>query len=199
MPAGREDVFALLADEKTFLSPYGLTTAEQSHPRFLYEVDHECLWNGYVWPFATAQTLTALYTAIRHYPGAQKYRKLYTDLLHQYAASHTLIREDGTVVPWIDEVRHPLRDDWSSRTILRDWGWREDKGGYERGKDYNHSTFCDLLISGIIGVIGGGDTPDVQPNIPENWDYCRLSGLHYHGEVYDIAYEKSAGPKVTKR
>ena len=26
-----------------------------------------------------------------------------------------------------------------------------DKGGKERGKDYNHSTFCDLIINGLIG------------------------------------------------
>jgi len=27
-----------------------------------------------------------------------------------------------------------------------------DKGGVERGKDYNHSTFCDLIITGLVGL-----------------------------------------------
>jgi hypothetical protein len=26
------------------------------------------------------------------------------------------------------------------------------KGGEEREKDYNHSTLCDLVISGLIGL-----------------------------------------------
>ena len=50
--------------------------------------------------------------------------------------------------------------DWISRTILERWKkekndkgeeWPMNKGGKERGKDYNHSTFCDLIINGLIG------------------------------------------------
>ena len=53
-----------------------------------------------------------------------------------------------------------LIGDWISRTILERWKkekndkgeeWPENKGGKERGKDYNHSTFCDLIINGLIG------------------------------------------------
>ena len=28
----------------------------------------------------------------------------------------------------------------------------DSKGGVERGKDYNHSSFCNLIISGLMGV-----------------------------------------------
>ena len=189
--AGREDAFALLDDEHCFASPFGITTADRSHPRYLYEANHECLWNGYVWPFATAETLTALGNAVRQYPGAAKYRSLFVKLLTQYAASHTLTREDGTVVPWIDEVRHAERDDWSSRTILRNWGWQERKGGYERGKDYNHSTFCDLVISGLFGVKTDGETLAADPIIPEGWDFMRLSSLPFRGRLYTIVYDRT--------
>lgn len=189
-PKGREDAFMLLGDESAFLSPFGLTTAERSHPRFLYEVGHECLWNGYVWPFATSQTLTALNAVIREYSDKKEYKKLFIDLLKQYAKSHCRTREDGREVPWIDEVRHPLKDDWSSRTILKDWGWRENKGGYERGKDYNHSTFCDLVISGLAGVsVNAADgKPEVRPCVPDDWEYFSLKGLHLRGKTYDIEY-----------
>ena len=45
---------------------------------------------------------------------------------------------------------------WISRSILNRWraegkNIEEIKGGRERGKDYNHSTFVDLIISGLIG------------------------------------------------
>lgn len=198
-PAGREGCFTLLEDEKCFFTPYGLATAEKSNERFLYEVDHECLWNGYVWPFATSQTLTALDNVIRCYPGGGAYKDMYFRLLRQYAESHVRVREDGKTVPWIDEVRHPLKDDWSSRTILRDLGWQERKGGYERGKDYNHSTFCDLVISGLVGARCSEDGLSVEPNIPQSWDSFKLLGLHCLGKVYDITFTRGEGLRVSER
>ena len=58
-------------------------------------------------------------------------------------------------MPWIDENQNPTNGDWISRTRLKTWKngtWDAGKGGVERGKDYNHSTFCDLVISGLIGL-----------------------------------------------
>lgn len=198
-PAGREGCFSLLEDENCFFTPWGLATADKSDPRFLYEVGHECLWNGYVWPFATSQTLTALNNVVRNYPGGEAFGDMYIKLLHQYAESHMRIREDGKRVPWIDEVRHPLKDDWSSRTILRNWGWQERKGGYERGKDYNHSTFCDLVISGLLGVRCSDGVLNVEPNIPKSWDSFKLLGLNCLGRVWDVTFDRRDGVCVTER
>ena len=190
---GCEEAFLLLDDPAVFHSEQGITTADRSHPRYLYPVGHECLWNGYVWPFATSQTLNALDTVIRRYSNDPRYKKLYFKLLKQYAEAHHRVREDGAVVPWIDEVRHPEYDDWSSRTILRDWGWREGKGGYERGKDYNHSAFCDHVISGLVGVsVSDGGELTVQPNVPEDWEYFVLDGLWVRNKRYRIEYRNGA-------
>jgi hypothetical protein len=186
---GREDVFNLLLDKYCFYTPYGIASAQINHEKFLYEKDHECLWNGYVWPFATSQTLTALANVIRNYD-REDFCDMYCELLTQYAKSHYRITENGTKVDWIDEVRHPLRDEWSSRELLKDWGWREDKGGYERGKDYNHSTFCDLIISGIVGVKTDSETLTVEPIIPKNWEWFKLENLYYRGKKYTVIYDK---------
>jgi hypothetical protein len=181
---GFEKAFSLLDDPTAFYSEQGLTTAERSHPRYLYPVNHECLWNGYVWPFATSQVLTALYTVIRDYSDSEEYKELFYKLLKQYAAGHHRIKEDGTKVPWIDEVRHPEYDDWSSRTILKE-KWEI----YERGKDYNHSTFCDLVISGLVGVSASADGGiSVNPCIPGDWEYFTLDGVHVGGKSYFIEY-----------
>ena len=70
-------------------------------------------------------------------------RKDYYELLKIYAKSQHLKREDGKLVPWIDENLNPFTDDWLSRTRLKSWNkgtWDAGKGGIERGKDYNHST-----------------------------------------------------------
>ena len=58
-----------------------------------------------------------------------------------------------------------FRYSWCSQTILRLKKvqftrtihkiapcQKKMKGGEERGKDYNHSTFCDLLISELLGL-----------------------------------------------
>ena len=116
---------------------------------------------------------------------------IFCKLLRQYAVSHSITMEDGTVLPWIDEVKHPHRDEWSSRSLLKDWGWKKDLGGEERGKDYNHSTFCDLVICGIAGVDPKAETFTVQPNIPEDWDYMKLSNLHFRGNCYTVIYDKT--------
>ena len=185
---GYEKIFRLLDDPTAFYSEQGLTTAERSHPRYLYPAPHSCLWNGYVWPFATSQALTALYTVIRDYSDGEEYKELFCKLLKQYAASHHRVREDGTTVPWIDEVRHPEYDDWSSRTILKDKGKI-----YERGKDYNHSTFCDLVISGLVGVSATADGGiSVKPCIPKGWEYFTLDGVRVGGRSYLIEYRNGS-------
>lgn len=193
---GREDVFNLLEDDTCFYTHYGIACADKSHKRFLYEKDHECLWNGYVWPYATSQTLTALKNVIKNY-GRADFEDMYCRLLVQYAKSHYRITENGTKVDWIDEVRHPLRDEWSSRELLKQWGWSKDKGGYERGKDYNHSTFCDLIISGLVGVNTDSENLTLSPVIPKDWDWFKLENLTYRGKSYTVIYDRD-GSKFGK-
>ena len=192
---GRESCFDLLLSEDGFYSRYGLTTVERSNPRFMYPVKHECLWNGYIWPFATSQTLTALMNVAKNCED-KKYKEMFVSLLSQYARMHKRTREDGREVSWIDEVMSPVDGDWSSRTLLKKWGWSILKGGYERGKDYNHSTFCDLVISGICGVSVKDGEICVNPIIPDEWDYFSLKGVKVLGKEYDIKYDKKNGLAV---
>lgn len=192
IPKDGDEVFDLLKDKKIFLSNQGLTTAEQSAERFLYKVDHECLWNGYVWPFATSQVLTALFNLMKKSTEKRsKYSEMYFDLLSQYAMQHTRITESGKEVMWIDEVMSPNEHIWTSRKLLKEWNWRPDKGGIERGKDYNHSTFCDLVISALTGFeINNGDVK-FNPIVPKEWEYFSLDNLYIQGTRYRIEYDKT--------
>jgi len=193
VPDGRgyEKAFEELKDTTGFKCRYGLTTAEQRHPRYLYEVDHhECLWNGYIWPFATSQTLNAVINLLDHYHQNVITNEDFQEMLFTYAESHYLEKENGKKVCWIDEVLHPMNGTWSSRTKLKKWGWREEKGGYERGKDYNHSTFCDLVIRGLLGVKCEDGKVTASPRIPEKWEYFRLENLWISGKCYEIIYDK---------
>ena len=183
-------------DPQGFMAPFGLATAEQRHPEFtIAYTGHECQWNGPVWPFATAVTLTGLANLLNGLPQDSISAKDYFELLRTYAKSQRRKLEDGRVVPWIDENQNPTNGDWISRTRLKTWkngGWDSGKGGIERGKDYNHSTFCDLVISGLIGLRPRPDNVVVvNPLVPPSWDYFCLDQILYHGLTLTILFDKT--------
>jgi len=194
--AGYEEAWRELMDPEGFAAPFGPTFAERRHPRFqLNYRGHECQWNGPSWPFATSQTLTALANLLNHYEQDVIGKADYFETLKRYAGSHTRTREDGTVVPWIDENLHPYTGDWISRTRLKAWGngtWAKGKGGVERGKDYNHSTFNDLIITGLVGLRPGpGDRLVVNPLLPPDaWDWFCLDRIKVRGQELTILWDR---------
>ncbi len=186
-----------IMDPQGFYAPFGPTTAEQRHSKFTLSYQgHECQWNGPSWPFATAVSLTGLANLLNNYDQSVVTRQDYLKLLKIYAKSQHLKWEDGRVVPWIDENVNPTNGDWISRTRLKSWKngtWDPGKGGEERGKDYNHSTFCDLVITGLSGLRPRADeTVEVNPLVPEAaWDYFCLDQIRYHGHWLTILYDKN--------
>ena len=186
-----------LMDPLHFYAPYGPTTAEQCHHGFRISYEgHECQWNGPSWPFSTSVTLTGLANLLNTQKQDYISKDDYLNLLQIYTKSHYLTRDDGTVVPWIDENINPFTGDWISRTRLKTWEnghWSKGKGGIERGKDYNHSTYCDLIISGLIGIRPQTDnTMIVNPLVPDmGWDYFCLEDVMVHGKRITVLYDKT--------
>jgi hypothetical protein len=191
-----------LMDPKGFFAPFGPTTAEQRHPKFQVAYEgHECQWNGPSWPYATSVTLTGLANLLNGPPQPVIGAKAYFEVLKIYTKSHQLKRDDGRVVPWIDENLNPATGDWLSRTRLKAWKngtWDAGKGGVERGKDYNHSTYCDLVISGLIGLRPRADaTVEVNPLVPQDWASFCLDRVPYHGHLLTILWDRT-GQKYHK-
>jgi len=185
-----------LMDPKGFYAPYGPTTAEQRDPHFTIAYSgHECQWNGPSWPFATSITLTAMANLLDNGREDAVNRQDYFDLLKIYTKSQRLKLDDGRVMPWIDEDLDPYTGDWIARTLLKQRGSKIP----ERGKDYNHSTYCDLIITGIVGLRPRADNiVEVNPLIPDGtWDYFCLDNVHYHGHILTILYDK-AGTRYGK-
>jgi hypothetical protein len=186
-----------ITDSSGFKAPYGPTTCERRNKYFSVSyTDHECQWNGPSWPYATAQTLTAMANVLNNYKHAPITKKDYFELLGIYANSQRRTLENGNNVPWIDENLNPFTGDWISRTRLANWNsgpWPKDKGGKERGKDYNHSTFCDLVISGLIGIRPlTSNTLIIHPLVSEGqWDYFCLDNVLYHGKIITVLFDKT--------
>lgn len=186
---GRGDAFDQLLDEKGFSAPWGLTFPERRDPGFKVDYEgHCCLWNGPVWPYSTSVALTALARAVGAGDSGRITRYGYFRLLKQYAASHVLVREDGSKVPFIDENQNPFDGDWVARTKLIRAGERIP----DRGKDYNHSTFCDLVLSGLVGISSpaAGEIA-LQPLVPDGWDYFRVTGVPCAGKMLDVVWDRN--------
>ena len=185
-----------LMDTTGFYAPYGPTVCEQSHPFFQISYEgHACQWNGPSWPFATTQTLKALANFVNNYENNHSVRgEDYYTLLSQYARSHRIVLDNGEERPWIDENLNPYTGDWISRSRLKtgeNGTWSEEKGGVERGKDYNHSGFCDLVISDLIGLKPQLDkTIIIKPLVPESWDWFCLDKINYHGKDLTILWDR---------
>ncbi len=186
--------WARLMDSTGFYAPYGLTTCEQSHPYFqiVYEGD-QCQWNGPSWPFSTTQTLKALANFLNNYqPGTVIRATDYYTLLKQYSDSHRITLDNGEERTWIDENLNPYTGDWIARTRLKNWdngSWRN--GLIERGKDYNHSGFCDLLISDLIGFKPQLDKSiKIEPLVPKSWDWFCLDRINYHGKDVTVVWDR---------
>ncbi len=175
-----------LSDPQGFSTKYGLTTAEQRHPRFLSE-EGGCRWNGQVWPYATTQTLVALANLLNNYKQNVVSKQDYFNALQTYAGSQYAnacdpqkpINTNSPKKSWIGETSSPKDGRWLT--------------GGDTGKDYNHSGFADLVISGLVGLRPRSDnTVEVNPLIPEGtWDYFCLDKTPYHGRVMTILYDKT--------
>ena len=184
-------------DSTGFAAPLGLTVTEQSQPFFKISYEgHECQWNGPSWPFATTQTLKAMANFLNNYTNNKTISKQdYYNLLLQYAKQHKLENDKDEIVNWIDENLNPYTGDWISRTRLKNWegkGWSKDKGGIERGKDYNHSGFCDLVLSDLIGIKPNiNNSIEINPLIPDDWEWFAVKNIHFQGKEIDLIWDRT--------
>jgi len=190
IPQRGAEEFSYLLDENCFFAPYGPRTADRSHPEYNKHFDHECLWNGPSWPFATTQTLKSVIYLLQNYAEAPISDRDFMTLLGIYSNSQR--DEDGS--PYIDENLDPETGIWLARSILKSWN-RSDS---DRGRDYNHSSFIDLVITGVCGIVPSlDDTLAIKP-LGRSLDYFTLSNINYHGRIFDLSWSKSDGLSLSE-
>ena len=173
-----------IADQQGFAAPYGLTTAERRHPLFRTHGVGKCEWDGAVWPFATSQTLTALANFSNDYTTDSVCHSnnttdsvchsLFFDEMEKYMQSQHMRGK-----PYIGEYLDETTGYWL-------------KGDQERSRYYNHSTFNDLVITGLCGLRPRQDnTLEVNPLMPaDKWSYFCLDNVPYHGHTLTILWDR---------
>jgi hypothetical protein len=174
--ADRAAAWQQLADHEGFWAPWGITTAERRHPAFRTHGTGTCEWDGAVWPFATSQTLKGLASLLRSQEQEFVTKRDYFEQLLTYARSH---QKDG--VAHIGEYL----DETTGKWLIT--GEKE-----KRSRFYNHSTFCDLVIGGLVGIVPQeGDTLVVDPLLPDDaWDWFCLDGVPYHGHNLTVIWDR---------
>ena len=187
----RAVAWKFLNNPKHFKAPFGPTTAEQCHPDFMKVYRHECWWNGPSWPFATSQTLTALGNLLCNYNQNVMTEADYFDLLKTYANSHYITDENGERQPFIDENIEPFTGEWLARSILKKI--EPPRKDVDRGRDYNHSTFCDLVLSGLAGIrVNDENVLEIHPLFAEHQlDYFCADGIFYHGNDITVLWDRT--------
>ncbi len=186
----KSEAWLQLKDPQGFKAPYGPTTAEQRAEDFhIVYGGHECRWDGPSWPYATTQTLTGMANLLHRFGESVMTKADYYETLSTYSNCHRRVNESGKKVCWIDENINPYTGDWISRTVLHS---QKDYKYKERGKDYNHSAFCDLVISGLVGIRPQTDGSIViEPLIPDGqWDYFCLERVVCSGRNIAVLYDK---------
>jgi hypothetical protein len=195
---GYEIAWKEMIDPTGFFAPFGPTTAEQRHPQFQINYSgHECQWNGPSWPHATSIVITAMANLLNNYSQSIISFEDYFKQLLIYTKSHQRKKENGMIIPWIDENLNPYTGDWIARTRLKTWEngtWSNLKGGKERGKDYNHSTYNDLIITGLLGLRPRADNIlELNPLIPKPFEfsisYFCLDRILYHHQFLTILWD----------
>ena len=175
--AADSSAMAELLDPQGFAAAFGPTTAERRSRWFDYQAQTCCHWDGPSWPYETAQTLTGLANLLQDYPAqATVTRADYLNLLHTYAATQY---RNG--VPYVAEAHDADTADWIYDS-------------YNHSEDYNHSTFNDNVISGLIGLRGQpNDTLLVNPLAPASWNYFALENAPYHGHNVSVLWDRTGG------
>merc|ERR1712224_416412 len=84
---------------------------------------------------------------------------------------------------------HPDLGYWNNRNIM----YENDAPARNQGNDYHHSTFMDLIITGLIGVRPKADntTLTVNPQVPADTQWFCLDGLKYKGKWITISWDQT--------
>ncbi len=170
---GRESAWRFLKSPEYFEAAYGPYTVEKNDPMFLLQKGC-CWWSGQSWPYATAQTLTALANVLNGPQQGVVTREDYWKLLCTFSKTH---RKNNR--PYLAEAAHP------------DTGSFEGHDAMGHSNHYFHSSFCDQVITGLAGLRPrADDTLEVNPLAPAAWDWFGLDHIPYRGHELAIIWDR---------
>ena len=171
---GYEAAWKFLMDPEYFFAPFGPRTVEKNDPMFLISKNC-CAWSGNAWPFATAQTLKGMANLIRNYRQSYITKEDYFEQLKIFSLTHRKYQK-----PYIAEANHPETGSWDGHDVQG------------HSDHYFHSAYIDEVITGLMGLCPkASDSLEINPLLPEDWNYAALDNVRYHGRNLSILWDKT--------
>lgn len=171
--------FKSILDPKEFWGPWPITTCTMKCPMYSPKVQL-CNWNGPVWPHAESIVANALANGIRVYKSdAVTPEKIY-ELLNAYTKLH--YEDKGA---WLKPNIHEEAN--------------ADDGTMYGCPDYFHSTYNDLIIRLVAGLVPRNDnTVELSPIVAVPWDHFRLDRIPYRGHMLSIVWDSRDAGRYAK-
>jgi len=170
--AERVSAWDALIDPEVFAAPFGPTTAERTDPWF--SVQFDCRANGNSFPLVTSRVINALANLLNDYDHHGRMNSaVYRHVFATYVRTQS---RDG--LPYLAEFHHPDDDVWVVDRPI--------------GMHYFHSSFIDLLITGMLGLRPRkDDLLELNPLVETAWPFFVIEDIHYHGHNITIAFDET--------
>ncbi|HTD93477.1 MAG TPA: trehalase family glycosidase, partial [Chitinophagaceae bacterium] len=164
-------------DTTALLGRFGLRTNEPSYQYYFKQFTYSfgqpgSQWNGPSWPYQTSQVITGMANFLNNYTQDVITPSDYVKLLRLFTQQHFLAGEK------IDLVEN----------------YDPNKGGpivyYYWSNHYNHSSYDNLVITGLCGIRpSADDTLVINPLIDSSLTYFCLDDVAYHGHRLTVLYD----------
>ncbi len=180
---GYESAWASILDPKQFWTTWPVASASKECPAYSqtnWPDDGRastCMWNGPTWPHANSLVMTAMARTLRatrdHNVANSPLKKEHLWALF-LSFTKAQFRNQDIGHPWTGEFYNGDNAQWKTTE-----------------RDYNHSTWLDILIPELIGVIPRDDNVlEIDPLLPEGaLNFFLLDGLRYHGHDVTVAWD----------
>jgi hypothetical protein len=180
---GYESAWSAIIDPAQFWSPWPVASVSRQCPAYSqanWPGDGRaaaCMWNGPTWPHANSLVLTAMARTLR---ATREEHVVDSPLRPQHLWD---LFSSFTRAQYRDhDIQHP----WTGEFYNGDTGaWKTTE------RDYNHSTWLDVLIPELLGLVPReDDVLEVDPLVPEGaLSYFVLDGQRYHGHDVTIVWD----------
>ncbi len=165
-------------DTTQLLGKYGFRTNEPSYEYYFkqfiwFEGKRGSQWNGPSWPYQSSQALTSMANVLNNYHQHVVSNSDYLHVLRLFTRQHYL--PDGKI------------------NLVENYD--PNLGGpivyYYWSNHYLHSTYNNLVISGLCGVRPSeGDSLTINPLIDHSIQYFYLDNINYRGHDVSVVYDQ---------
>ncbi|MDZ4858722.1 MAG: trehalase family glycosidase, partial [Candidatus Hydrogenedentes bacterium] len=169
-----------ILDPREFWTPWPVASATQLSPAYSQDENFNgkrvggCMWNGPTWPHANSIVLSAMAATLRDHSDSP----LTVEHLFALFQSYTMAQFSQQALEF------PITGEYYNGETGR---WRTDE------RDYNHSTYIDVLIADIAGLRPRADEViEVQPLISKQMAPFVLDGIRYHDHDISILWSPTA-------